>query len=118
MTIEALVKVVPPPAMLQAGFDGLWDLIEAELGVVFPQDYKDFVRVYGYADYGDYLCWVTRGDPADWRVVVWGRGDWTFEELDCDLTDFLAGLATGDVLPKEFPDELLPCGHPYVPASV
>lgn len=168
MSIEALVKAVPPPAAPRLAFAGPWEPIEAELGVTLPQDYKDFVRLYGdgtffevmgihlpvalsrhaqlvpevraicdalrtqddlpYAlwpepggllpfgktDYGDYLCWLTRGLPADWGVVVWGRGFMTFEAFDCDLTDFLTGLATGEILPEEFPDGLLPCDQPFV----
>lgn len=169
MTIEALVKAVPPPDAPLTTFAGPWEPIEAELGVALPEDYKDFVRLYGYGDflqivgihvptsesrhvrlvpevreicdvlrneedlpyplwpepggllpvgktdYGDYLCWLTRGRPADWRLVVWDRGFGRFEAFDRDLTDFLAGLATGQILPKEFPEGLLPCDRPFVP---
>ncbi|WP_337187721.1 SMI1/KNR4 family protein [Phenylobacterium sp.] len=165
MTIEALLKAVPPPATPSEAFLGPWEPIEAELGTRLPQDYKDFVRVYGYGyfmeflginvprtknpytrfeaeihavrgaflpdeddprplwpepgglivfggtDNGDYLFWLPRGAPEDWRVVVWSRGMSTFEVLDCDLTGFLAGLATGEVLPEEFPENMLPCDH-------
>ncbi len=169
MSIEALVKIAPPPVEPPTAFAGPWEPIEAELGVTLPQDYKDFARLYGegsffetvgihmpaaqsrhirlvhearvicddlrtlddlpYAlwpepggllpfgktNYGDYLCWLTRGLPANWGVVVWGRGFLTFEAFDCDLTDFLAGLATGEILPEEFPDGLLPCDQPFAP---
>lgn len=70
---------------------------------------------FGKTDYGDYLCWLTRGQPANWPVVVWGRGLWGFETFDCDLTGFLAGLATGEIMPEDFPDELLPCDQPFDP---
>lgn len=66
---------------------------------------------FGATDNGDYLFWLPRGAPSDWGVVVWDRGGSEidqFEELNCDLTDFLAGLATGAILPRAFPD-LLPC---------
>lgn len=161
MSIEALMKAVPPPAEPLMVFDGPWAPIEAELGVVLPQDYKDFTRLYGFGlfleflavhspiaksrharlverareicddlrdeegpyslwpepggllpfgrtDNGDYLCWVTRGAPSDWVVAVWSRGFYTFEEFNCDLTGFLAGLATGEIRPDDL-DELLPC---------
>jgi hypothetical protein len=173
MTIERLMKAVPVPAAPFEAFSGPWEPIEAELGTVLPQDYKDFVRLYGggyfmeflgicvpesqnanvrlvtrarivsgifssmdedwpYAlwpapggllsfggtDNGDELFWDTRGAPDEWGVVVWDRGFGEFEAFDCGLTDFLAGLATGDIAPKEFPDDLLPCDALFEPNSV
>jgi hypothetical protein len=172
MTIEALIKAVPPPAAPSEAFRGPWEPIEAELGTALPQDYKDFVRLYGSGyfmeflgidvprsrnpnvrleykvhvvcdtflidedtpyslwpkpggllpfgatDNGDYLFWLTRGAPKDWAVVVWDRGLWQFERFDCDLTNFLAGLATGEILPKEFPCDLTSCDHLFQPDSV
>lgn len=47
MTIEALMKVVPPPAVPEEGYDGPWEQIEKGLGSALPQDYKDLVRIYG-----------------------------------------------------------------------
>ena len=64
---------------------------------------------FGGTEKGDFLFWLSQGAPDDWRVAVWDRGMQEFEVLNCGLTDFLAGLATGDVAPKEFPDSLLPC---------
>lgn len=63
---------------------------------------------FGGTDNGDTLFWLTRGATAEWPVVVLGRGVTEFETFECDLTDFLAGLATGDTQPEEFPDDLLP----------
>lgn len=173
MSIEALLKVVPPPLAPFEAFAGPWEPIEAEIGTALPPDYKDFVRIYGagyfmeflgvnvprtrnlntrfesqvgiicetfaddggvgwpYAmwpdrkglipfggtDNGDELFWLPQGAPDDWRVVVWDRGSLQFEVLDCGLTDFLAGLATGKVAPKEFPDDLLPCDELFQPNS-
>ena len=170
MTIEALVKAIPPPVMPLAAFDGPWEPVEAELGMALPQDYKDLMRLYGFGsfleflglnvpvsenfnvrfvpqarlicdgfqsmredvpyplwpepggllpvgstDNGDYLMWLTRGRPEDWGGVVWGRAFLSFELFDCDLTSFLAGLATGEIVPEEFPDDLFPCDEPFVP---
>jgi hypothetical protein len=169
MSIERLMKVVPPPAEPFEAFDGPWERIEAGLGTALPQDYKDFVRVYGSGyfmeflgvdvpksrnpnvrlerqvgvvrdmfrafeevpyplwpdpggllpfggtDNGDTLFWLADGAPADWRVVVSDRGAWDFEALDCGLTDFLAGLATGEILPRAFPEDLLPCERLFEP---
>lgn len=47
MTIEALVQVLPPPEVPIASFSGSWGPVEAELGIRLPQDYKDFVRIFG-----------------------------------------------------------------------
>lgn len=171
MTIEVLLRAVPPPAEPFEAFDGPWDLIEKALRTALPQDYKDFVRIYGSGyfmelvripvarsreplgrlvtnaeftsrtffpedlgtysfwptpggfipfgstDFGDQLLWLPRGEPDNWRVVVWGRGFGTYETFDCDMTGFLAGLATGDILPEEFP-EILPCEHLFTPRSL
>ncbi len=160
------MKAVPPPAAPPVTFDGPWAPIEAQLGVVLPQDYKDFMRLYGFGvfleflgihapnvssrharlverareicddlrdeerpyslwpepggllpfgrtDNGDYLCWLMQGAPADWTVVVWSRGFYRFEAFDCDMTGFLAGLATGEIVPNDL-DELLPCDEPFI----
>lgn len=70
---------------------------------------------FGATDDGDDLFWLPRGPSADWPVVVWPRGLDEFEVFECDLTDFLAGLALGEVLPKEFPDDLRSCDHLFRP---
>ena len=175
MTIENIIKVILPPAAPVETFDnGDWAIIEAELGTQLPQDYKDFVRLYGLGyfmeflginiprcsnpnvrlerdahvvagifraleqvedpspypfwpalggllacggtDDGDFLFWLTRGEPEEWPIVVWDRGQGTFEAFECDLTDFLAGLATGEIVPKEFPEDLLPCACLFRPS--
>ena len=70
----------------------------------------------GSTENADYLFWLTDGAPEAWRIVVWSRGSVTeFEAFDCDLTDFLAGLATGDIRPDAFPDDLVNCGRAFAP---
>lgn len=169
MTIEALAKVLPPPAVPCEPFRGPWRPVEAELGTLLPTDYKEFARLYGggyfmefmgidiprYSnpnmrlelscrvvsrsfssdddlpypmwpqpggllsfggtDNGDCLFWLRDGPPEEWRVVVWDRGLQTFEVIDRDLTGFLAGLITGEVLPAAFPEDLLPCDRLFIP---
>lgn len=171
MTIENLIKAVPPPGAPFEAFDAPWGPIETAVGTPLPPDFKDFARLYGngyfmefmgiaaprssdrgvayarwvggicrdfrglsqpYAlwpdpgglfpvgatDNGDYIFWLPEGDVTAWRVVVWDRSgllDEEFEAFDCDLTDFLAGLATGEVTPKAFPDDLLYCDHLFQP---
>jgi hypothetical protein len=70
---------------------------------------------FGQTDNGHYLLWVTCGEPDEWCVAVWHPRDASFEELDCGLTDFLAGLAKGELIPKDFPDDLVVCEHLFQP---
>jgi hypothetical protein len=57
MSIDALIEVIPPPAEPSEAFSGPWEPIEAELGRALPQDYKDFVRLYGLGSFMEFL-WV------------------------------------------------------------
>ena len=171
MTIENLIRAVPPPLVHYGTFKGPWAPIEAQIGGPLPQDYKDFVRLYGRGyflqfmgidvpaslnphmrlerkagivsrafvndedrpypmwpepggllsfggtDNCDMLFWLPRAQPQGWAVVVWDGDPDTFEVFDCDMTDFLAGLATGEILPMQFTDDLLPCDKLFQPSS-
>ena len=64
---------------------------------------------FGQTDNGDRLFWLAQGAPDDWPVIVWDRGDQKFERFDCDMTTFLAGLASDEILPVGFPGDLFPC---------
>lgn len=170
MTIETLMRIVPPPTTPFETYDGPWDPIEAEMGSALPQDFKDFSKLYGCGTFmsflwvyvprsqnpyarlryqarticeafsdlpetpyplwpkqgglmpcgvthnGDHLLWLTRGQPSDWSIGVWDPGFGDFELFNCDLTDFLAGLATGEILPIDYPDDLLPCDKMFEPS--
>lgn len=165
MTIENLIKVAPPPADPFWAFKGSWVAIEGELGTALPQDYKDYVALYGsgcfmqfvrisipkswtvhlrlgaqvkwaagvfraYKDIGDnppyplwpdpgglmafgttfdgdVLFWLARGAPQDWPVVFWDGSGHEAELFNCDMTDFLAGMATGAYLSDAFDLETL-----------
>jgi hypothetical protein len=71
----------------------------------------------GSSNCGDLIFWLPEGAPSAWKVVVWGRRLGTFEVFDRDLTDFLAGLASGEILPEEFPEIVLrdPLFEPFPP---
>ena len=61
----------------------------------------------GVTDNGDVIHWLTKGEPADWRIVVnEGRGQ-RYEEFDSNLTSFLRRILTRDtrcsLLPPNFP---------------
>lgn len=73
-----------------------------DAGGVFPA---------GVTSNGDQIFWLPQGDPEAWRIVVWDRGEGEGEDVetfDVDLTDFLAGLATGQISPKAFPEDFFP----------
>lgn len=55
MTIETLIKVMPPPAAPFEAYIGPWQPFEAALRTPLPQDYKDFVRLYGNGRLLDYF---------------------------------------------------------------
>ena len=55
MTIERLLQAVVAPATPTETYDGPWEPIEAELGTGLPQDYKDFVRLYGQGEFMEFL---------------------------------------------------------------
>lgn len=72
----------------------------------------------GWTDNGDHLFWLPRPEPESWRVLVWDRGGLEGEDVEvfeCDLTDFLAGLATGHISPKAFPDDFYPWDNLFQP---
>lgn len=173
MTIENLIKTVPPPAVPFEPFRGRWGPIEVALGTALPADYKDFARLYGGGGFLDFIyvqtprtadggaqfarwigdicrnwghmeretstiywptpggllpfgnCidgnlyfWLTHGPPEAWRVAVWDRGGLegeNVETFDCDFTDFLAGVATGEIAPTALPDDLLDCDDLFKP---
>ncbi|TAJ68635.1 MAG: hypothetical protein EPO51_27565 [Phenylobacterium sp.] len=56
----------------------------------------------GLTTFNDRLFWLPRGHPSEWRIVVWDRAFQNLETFDCDLTGFLAGLATGAIRPEGF----------------
>lgn len=62
-------------------------------------------------DNGDRLFWRPREAPQRWALALWDRGGLEGEDVEafeCDFTDFLAGLATGEIKPKAFPDDFYP----------
>ena len=65
MSIANLIKVVPPPAEPFWAFKGPWAAIEGELGTALPQDYKDYIAVYGCGDFMQYLSVFL---PKSWTV--------------------------------------------------
>ncbi|TAJ68637.1 MAG: hypothetical protein EPO51_27575 [Phenylobacterium sp.] len=79
------------------------DMINLGMGVRYPAwpDPDGLLNV-GLTEFNDRLFWLPRGDPSDWTIVVWDRALQRLETFDCSLTDFLAGLAAGTILPEAF----------------
>jgi hypothetical protein len=174
MSIERLLKVVAPPERPDEPFSGPWEPTENFVGSPLPQDYKDFVRLFGSGSFMDFLginvprvesryvrfetalsqsrylfqqalppedrrypiwpdpgglilvghtdwregvFWVPNGDPSSWTIAIWDAGWDEREDIPCNLTDFLAGLADGSLSPNYFPEDLLPCDAIFTPYS-
>jgi len=166
MTIENLVKVIPPPRDPIYAYDDGWDLYERVVHTPLPIDYKELMRLYGAGSFmeffdicgprsptvpgklehvvsaaaiefiqdiqggflfddpplpiwprlgglfacgwtwsGNYIFWLTRGLVSEWPIVIWDRNRQTLEHFEYDLTDFLAGVATGNIRSEIFPAE-------------
>jgi hypothetical protein len=72
---------------------------------------------FGMTIAGDYLTWVTEGPPESWRITVLDRGTGyeVAHAYDCDLTDFLAGVATDTIDPPLFQSDFFECEHKFIP---
>lgn len=44
---------------------------------------------WGAASSADLFCWLTRGEPDKWPVVVFSHGDDTWAQYDFGMTEFL-----------------------------
>lgn len=91
--LESEIRVVSD-AFRELGLDG-------EPYRLWPE--PDGLIPLGVTDGGDYIFWLPLGAPNDWKIAVCGRATDRYEVFDCDLTDFLAGLVTGEILPDCFP---------------
>lgn len=72
---------------------------------IYPQ--PGGLLVCGSTDTGEYIFWLTRGFVSEWPIVVWDHDcdeDEELELFECDLTDYLAGLISGDIRPRTAPE--------------
>ncbi|HEY8614776.1 SMI1/KNR4 family protein [Phenylobacterium sp.] len=102
-SVNPNIQLAPQARAISAAFSGYEDLPYP----MWPA--PEGLLPLGGTDNGDYLFWLRRGSRAEaWPIVVWDRAFHSFELIECDVTGFLAGLARGKILPKAFPDDLLP----------
>ena len=75
--IEAAVATEVSEAVAIADA-GPWEPVEAELGTALPQDYKDFVRVYGSGYFMQFLGIYVASAAYIAVFMVWlGKYGWT-----------------------------------------
>lgn len=69
MSIENLIRVVPPPERPGDPFLGSWREVEAKLGTALPADYKAFVQRYGLGFFVRCLwIWTPRASSRHVRL--------------------------------------------------
>lgn len=104
------------PSSPEPGMDLIWQARNIRAGLLQLGDLEEplwpdpeGLIPFGQTDYSDFLFWRPRGPPDSWPIVIWGRGLQEFETIDCGLTDFLTGLATGEIETENLPDDLASC---------
>ncbi len=56
MTLESLCKVMPPPPVpIETGGIEEWLVVEEAVGISLPNDYKQYIRVFGTGCIGGFL---------------------------------------------------------------
>ena len=76
MSIEELTAIVKPPKKpVQVGSDFQWARICAKLGVVFPDDYRDFCRTYGSGAFLDGEIYVFNAFDPEFADVFESQQD-------------------------------------------
>ena len=83
MGIATLAELAPPPqSPLWAGRPQDWTAVEATLGTSLPDDYKEFITVYGAGAFYDFLGVATPFAPKYDLVTKHGRSRTYFQAQD------------------------------------
>lgn len=94
-SLEALLDLLPPPDRpTPTPID--WDSIEHQVGLRLPEDYKQYVEVYGHGLINDELVVLTPYGTRDYDIV-----DGSVLTLDADR-------AAAEYFPPEFPYRFFP----------
>ena len=75
---ELSVIVVPPPAPVES--HGSWPAVEARLGIGLPQDFKDYIEVYGTGCIDEFV-WVLNPFSANRHLSFFDRGTAALDAL-------------------------------------
>ncbi|PWI14472.1 hypothetical protein DI272_10150 [Streptomyces sp. Act143] len=67
-------------------------MVTAPTGV--ETEAQDLV-VWGAASSADLFCWLARGEPDEWPVVVFSHGEDTWTRYDVGMTEFLVRVLRG-----------------------
>src|SRR5580765_8071790 len=144
--IKLIAVQPPPFNPLGARGATNWTSIESKVGTRLPTDYKEYVGVFGagawaeflcvltplyrgshpesvdlftigFTDNGGTICWQTEGTPDSWPVVILAEEyPLGYNKYDTSLTEFLADLLKGRLVPKTFPGDFYPIPRPaFVP---
>lgn len=57
MTIDSLIKLLPPPGVPSETSDASWMIIEITVGTPLPSDYKEFIGRYGTGRINEFI-WI------------------------------------------------------------
>src|SRR4051812_17410551 len=102
-TLKSITKLLLPPRTPR-GLDRSWDVVEKELGLALPSDYKAFIDVYGSGQVSSAEGWV----------VVWNFRDAAM--FGDPLRETLCGTGSLPQLYRRLAtDTDYPCPHPIYP---
>jgi hypothetical protein len=77
----------------------------------FPE--PDGLLPWPVTDNGDTACWLTKGAPDDWIIVVCdNKFSEEHDEFQTSMTGFLAGWIRQEMVPVVFPDNVFTLGCP------
>src|SRR5262249_19025548 len=108
--LMAIAALLPPPKSPR-GLDRSWEVVERELGLALPSDYKAFIDLYGSGQ-------ITSAEG--WAVV------WNFRDTACFRISLTEALCGGESITawyrknaaasgKQFPHPLYPDGGGLLP---
>lgn len=112
-SLQKLVEIAPPPGKPVApGAPADWSRVESEIGTRLPQDFKDYIALYGAGQWGDFFGimdpfyeWKHPDAQEDWVGWMTKR----VGPLKDMRSEFPEEVAPFDLHPA--PNGLLPIGY-------
>ena len=62
-------------------------------------------------NFGDYFFWQVKGNPDEWKVVLYNLRDGDYEMFATNFTGFISGVLTGDIVTSILPDDIMEDGE-------